>query len=384
MSDLDSLSLNISKALKGKFPDIDNNHYSPNVIKSFITKSKINYKVQSEIQRVINTLTNTLTSYRIKTNKEKQTLGIVDFDSQPYIHQPTNRQKLVQREPIKTVKQDSSKREFLNSKPLIVDAGMVANKQMPNVYLNQLETNNSLPTNFNLINNFPSGLPTTLPNNLPDELTNNEPEFNNNTDRYILTDRERNMISEETSEWSHYLIIDSKDRDFKAFPDPNFYTIKFSPPGFNSDNARPGFVDKIFSNVKSIELIRCCILDTSNEPDSSDTSNNSPPYIILEVEEFDTQNNGTNQHLNKSLTILDTFNIQDKFKYFNPLSDTKIISKFNPRATIDKMTFRFKLPDGSLYNFGVNNKTKTTTVNYMLFKITVLQKTIETSFVNKS
>ena len=39
MSSIDTLSFNISTALKQKFPDIDSQHYSPNVIKDFIIKT---------------------------------------------------------------------------------------------------------------------------------------------------------------------------------------------------------------------------------------------------------------------------------------------------------------------------------------------------------
>ena len=64
--------------------------------------------------------------------------------------------------------------------------------------------------------------------------------------------------------------------------------------------------------------------------------------------------------------------------------DAGTVNKFNPRITIDKMTIRFRLPDGSLYNFGANNKSKTSTVNYLVFKITVMQRSLETNFLNKT
>jgi hypothetical protein len=421
MNDLDSLSINISNTLKNKFPDIDNHHYSPNIIKNFINKSKVNYKSKDGIQTVLNSLTNTFTKFRTKTNKERQTYGIVDFDFNNVTKTPpTAQQKLVQREPIEKPIYDSSRREFLNPAPLIIDSGMVNNQynqsqnqsqnknnknNKNNVYLNQIETNNNyqgnyhstpapINTTFNLneLNNLPikqnfNGISKDNKSDSTDINVNNNDTANeiNHTDRYILMDKQRDLLKEETSEWTHYLVIDSKDRDFKAFPDPNYYTIRFSPPGFNSENVRAGFVDKLFNNVKSIELIRCGFLDTSSEEDSSDTGGIDPSYIILEVEEFGTQHNGTNQHLNKSLAILDTHFKQGKFKYYDVMyDDAGTVNRFNPRTTIDKMTFRFKLPDGSLYNFGSNNKSKTTTINYMVFKITVLQKTIESSFLNKT
>jgi hypothetical protein len=49
-----------------------------------------------------------------------------------------------------------------------------------------------------------------------------------------------------------------------------------------------------------------------------------------------------------------------------------MINRFNPRITIDKMTIRFRLPDGTLYNFGNSNNTNLETVNYLLFTNIVL------------
>jgi hypothetical protein len=415
MSDIDTLSLNISKSLKNKFPDIDSNHYSPNVIKNFIFKSKVNHKNKDGIQKVITSLTNTLTEFRIKTNKERQTYGIVDFANTPNTpkNTPIPQQKLVQINQMNQINQpiyDSSRREFLNPKPLIIDSGMVSNQNynnngknkennQQNIYLNQVETNNSyqgtyksvpaIPTQpFNLsnLNNLPIKTNNNINNNNGNGINNNETANEiNHTDRYILMDKQRELLKEESSEWTHYLIIDSKDRDFKGNPDPNTYTIRFSPPSFSSSDSRAGFVDKIFNNVKSIELIRCGFLDTSGETDSSDASGADPSYIILEVEEFGTQHNGTNQYLNKSLAILDTFVKQGEFKYYDVIyDDAGTVNKFNPRITIDKMTIRFRLPDGSLYNFGANNKSKTSTVNYLVFKITVMQRSLETNFLNKT
>ena len=74
------LNSNCCKTLKNKFPDIDSNHYSPSVIKNFIFKTKVNHKNKDGIQKVLTTLTKTLTSFRVKTNKDRQTYGIVDFE----------------------------------------------------------------------------------------------------------------------------------------------------------------------------------------------------------------------------------------------------------------------------------------------------------------
>jgi hypothetical protein len=420
MSDLDNISFNISSTLKSKFPDIDNNHYSPNVIKNFINKSKINYKSREGVQLALNKLTNTLTEFRIKTNKERQTYGLVDFGlssgtGNNSITKTIPQQKIVQMNPIIPPNYETSRREFLNPKPLIIDAGMVPSisnngngngngngkPQQQNIYLNQVETNNLYQNSYKSVPGNPNNQQFNLSDLKNLTLHNNEKVSHNNnnnnggvekndnevnhTDRYILMDKQKELLKEESGDWVYYLVIDSKDRDFTAYPDPNFYTIRFSPPNFSNSDARAGYVDKIFNNVKSIELIKCGFLDSSEETDSSDTGGADPPYVMLEVEEFGTQHNGANQFLNKSLAILDTYTKHGNYKYYDVVyANEGTINKFNPRITIDKMTIRFRLPNGQLYNFGANNKTKTSTVNYMVLKLTVMQRSLDTTFLNKT
>jgi len=407
MTSLDNLAFRISKGFNDKFPEIDKTHYSPQVIKDYIQKSKINYNNQSGLQQIINVLTNHLKEFRLKINKERQSSGIVDFPN-PYLDNykspPIPQQNLVISNKIKPEVYNTSRREFLNHTPLVIDSGMVSqssqnnnignnnignnnsnnsnnNGVSSNVYLNHIETNNNQRGNYQSFPSQPIFNNNTISSlsNLPQEIETNQ------TDRFILTDKQRDLLKEDTNEWTYYLVIDSKDRDMSAFPTPNSYTIKFSPPNFNSTDARAGYVDRIFHNVKSIELIKCGFLDTSEEPDSSDSGGNEPPYIMLEIEEFASQHNGTNQFLNKSLAILDTFDKQGNFKYYEEIyNDVGMVNKFNPRVTIDKMTIKFRLPNGELYNFGSANNTSMNTINYLVFRVVVLQRVLETQYLNQT
>jgi hypothetical protein len=278
---------------------------------------------------------------------------------------------------------DNSKKEFINinSNPLIIDSGMVQDNGT--IYLNHIQSKNYERTNN--YQSFPSNINNKRNENNVLSVLSNIPDEINHTDRFILMDKQKELLKEDTSEWTYYLVIDSKDRDMNIYKSPNEYTIRFSPPNFNSNDNRTGFVDRILHNVKSIELIKCGFLDTSELSDSSDSGNNDPAYIILEVEEFGTNHNGTNQYLNKSLAILDTFEKQNKYKYYKVMYDDKpMINKFNPRVTINKMTIRFRMPDGTLYNFGGINNSNTETVNYVVFKVTVLQRFLETKYLNQT
>ena len=419
-NNLDTISNNLSKAFQGKFPEINSSHYSPHFIKDYIIKSNINTSSKDGLQKIITGLTNNFNYLKVKMNKERQTNGLVDFDL--YSHnvpnnlpnnfpnnfnnsnnsnqKPIPQQNLVVKNKLEESTVNNSRREFLNPKPLIIDSGMVPNINTGintnglnmgignnlngnKPFLNNIETKNTETSNYQSFPANPSQKDISLSalSNLPAEIVPNQ------TDRFILTNQQKNLLKEEKDEWAYYLVIDSKDRDINIYKSPNEYTIRFSPPSFSNNNgdARTGFVDKILHNVKSIELIKCGFLDTSSLEDSSDSSNNAPPYVILEVEEFATQHNGTNQYLNKSLAILDTYEKRDNFKYYEVIyNDKSMINRFNPRVTIDKMSIKFRLPNGNLYNFGGVNNTSQTTVNYMVFKVVVLQRTLETQYLNQS
>jgi len=422
-NNLDTISNNLSKAFQGKFPEINSSHYSPHFIKDYIIKSNINTSSKDGLHKIITGLTNNFNYLKVKMNKERQTTGLVDFDL--YSHnvpnnlpnnfpnnfnnsnisnnsnqKPIPQQNLVVKNKLEDPAVNNSRREFLNPKPLIIDSGMVPNINNGintnglnmgignNIngnkpFLNNIETKNTETSNYQSFPANPSQKDISLSalSNLPAEIVPNQ------TDRFILTNQQKNLLKEEKDEWAYYLVIDSKDRDINIYKSPNEYTIRFSPPSFsnNSGDARTGFVDKILHNVKSIELIKCGFLDTSSLEDSSDSGGNGPPYVILEVEEFATQHNGTNQYLNKSLAILDTYEKRDNFKYYEVIyNDKAMINRFNPRVSIDKMSIKFRLPNGNLYNFGGVNNTNQTTVNYMVFKVIVLQRTLETQYLNQS
>lgn len=188
-----------------------------------------------------------------------------------------------------------------------------------------------------------------------------------------------------TSLWHSYVVIDSKDRDTERFEAPNNFTIDLSPDGYTSANERKGYIKRGFHNIVSIELISCMLLDTSGEVDSSDAT--APPaYVILEIPELSRNLYGTNDDLSTGFDILTTYNTQGNYKYFNmPLNfgPEPVNHKYDHRINLNKLTVKFKLPNGDLYDFGANNNSNTNTVNQIVLKITQLKHQITTSFLHK-
>jgi hypothetical protein len=423
MSSLDSLSFNISKALNQKFPDIDAQHYSPNVIKDFIIKTNSNYQSNDGVQKIIIGLTNNLNQFKLKMNKTRQTKGLLDLSFNPANQSktaPIPQQNLVKQTQTFTAPINTSRREYINPNPLIIDSGMVNQINNQQVYLNQIDTNNNQRDNYqsypstpnlqnnmnnmhqnnhkngtadinvnlgspidSILNNLPTSLPTETPTSMSSAMPTQTP-TNNHTDRFILTEKQRNLIKEDDTDVSYYIVIDSKDRDMNIFRSPNEYTIRFSPPNFNGTDNRKGYVDKIFHNVKSIELVRCGFLDTSEVEGASDFGENDPAYVMLEIEEFITQHNGTNQNLNNATIIMDSFSKIGKYKYYDLYDNFGRVTVFNPRITLNSISIKFRLPSGELYKFGDVNDTNQQTVNYMVFRVVVMQKALESSFFNKT
>jgi hypothetical protein len=182
-----------------------------------------------------------------------------------------------------------------------------------------------------------------------------------------------------------YIVIDSKDRDTTRFEAPNGYTIDLSPNSFTSNNERKGYIKRGFSNVVSVELISCLIINSSSLDDASDNSS-PPPYVVLEIPELSRHIYGTNDTLSNGFDILTTYLTQGQYKYFNlPLNSgiSTLIHKYEPRITLNKLTINFRLPNGDLYDFGSDNNNNTNTINQIVLKVRQMKHKISTTFLHK-
>lgn len=202
---------------------------------------------------------------------------------------------------------------------------------------------------------------------------------------FTVPGKAEEIMDTNTDLFHSYIVIDSKDRDTERFSAPNNFTIDLSPDAYTSTTERKGYIKRGFHNIVSIELISCIFLDTSAEPDSSDTSS-PPPYIVLEIPELSRNLYGTNDTLSTGFDILSTYLLQGDYKHFNiPLNSgpQSIVHKYEHRINLNKLTVKYKLPNGDLYDFGDNNNANTNTVNQIVFKITQLKHHMTTSFLHK-
>ena len=145
----------------------------------------------------------------------------------------------------------------------------------------------------------------------------------------------------------HSILVSSRDRDRVAFPNTNQFSIQFN--GNNNISNIPNS----YKNVHSLELVQAIIPQNVLGVAGA-------PYLTLEIAELEnTSMSGTNDHLDRAFALLSpqdvygTTHLSSKFYY-------KFRTIFKPeRATLNKMTFSFRAPDGSLFDFGTDTASGT-------------------------
>jgi hypothetical protein len=207
---------------------------------------------------------------------------------------------------------------------------------------------------------------------------------------FLIRDREKqtDMMIPEVREYDYYITIDSKDRDPVKYPAPNQFVIDFAPAPPAAGETRKGYIDRGLGNVKSCELMNVIIRDVSDQPDSSDTSNASYPYLLLQFDELQNNYFGTNNNISRSFAILTEYSLIGKYRYYRITGDyaENTVSRiYNPRINLNKITTNLLLPDGSPFEFGsaYTGDTSNTCITFS-FRMTTIQKNLATQFISKA
>jgi hypothetical protein len=171
----------------------------------------------------------------------------------------------------------------------------------------------------------------------------------------ILNDRMNSQYLPHENSMTISLHIDSKDRDFETFPMANSFEIDLS--------------DKALSHVRSITLTDIILIDSSQTDMSSDNLE-IPPYLILDLEGIPQRrggsNSASNEKLENSFTVLKRYELQNGYKYYSEINEVR---EYKNTFGIDKLKISFRLPDGSLFNFGEANNELRRTVSLLNFKL---------------
>ncbi len=159
------------------------------------------------------------------------------------------------------------------------------------------------------------------------------------------------LFEKNTNNKVHYVAIDSRDRNRKIWPGSNEYRISFAPPSDSLfDEPDTGHISRDFSNVASVQLISAIIPRFSIDGDCIDLY----PYILLEIEELGGIYDGTNASTNRAFCKITFDTVVGKYVHFSPKNYEPFIKHFNPRISMNRLTIRFKKPNGELFDFGTS------------------------------
>lgn len=215
------------------------------------------------------------------------------------------------------------------------------------------------------------------------KITNNGNISNENVSNIIT--QEENLFEQNTKEMEYYVTIDSNDRDTKIWKTPQSYQINFGP--LNGENENIGYVNQSFNNVQSIELLEVIIPNNTNNGTNYETI----PYISLEIPEIGNVFHGTNDNIRKTFSQLTFDKVVGNYRYCTFSHKTKIKKQFNPRIALNKMTINFLKPNGDIYDFGdyvkIINEDDNKDIlsnNILTFKITCVQKSLDSMYINKN
>lgn len=194
------------------------------------------------------------------------------------------------------------------------------------------------------------------------------------------------MLIPEVRVFDYYVMINSNDRNISKNPDPNNFIIDFGPAP-SGDTPQKGYIDRVFHNIKSCELLNVVILDTSNTAGSS-FNGNSYPYLMLQFDELQNNYFGTNSSLSRTFAILTDYYQVGNYRYYRMVgeaSEYSVSKIFNPRINLPRLTTRLLLPDGNPVNFGdaYRDDTISSCISFAL-RISTIQRNLATSYMNNA
>lgn len=157
------------------------------------------------------------------------------------------------------------------------------------------------------------------------------------------------LIEKNTKENIYNLLLDTKDRDYKTYPDINYFSFSFGSHNvFSRDKESVGYINRNFNNIKCAELIEVIIPRETENGDKYELY----PYLLIDIEEFGNTFQGTNESLSSAFGKISFGKVIGNFAYYTAPKDNQLMKYFNPMISLSKMTIRIKKPDGQLFNFG--------------------------------
>jgi hypothetical protein len=137
------------------------------------------------------------------------------------------------------------------------------------------------------------------------------------------------------------IAVDSRDRNRELFPDSNRFRVHINP----SDTFEGAGLFTNLKNIESIKLVECIVPDF--------TGNHS--YLTLVIPELQDTMLGTNDKLKKAFAMIFPDTVNGNFVSCKTKGCCYCLKKFKPAlANINRLTFEFYAPDGTLVDFGTD------------------------------
>lgn len=212
------------------------------------------------------------------------------------------------------------------------------------------------------------------------ELPNIEPEninsqFEKLTNNFTHRDKERMdaMTEEVKQKKNYYILIDSKDRKKSAFPSASSFSIDFAP----GDSDNNGYIDRKFANVISIELIDVLLHKTEETT--------AQPYLIINIDETGGLYYATNTFAKSAFCILiSPKTINNDFDYYDFTDKNAIVKDFPQHRNITRLSIKILCSDGNDYDFGSSLNESNNTVAMFRFKLTCIEQSINSNYLNQN
>lgn len=147
-------------------------------------------------------------------------------------------------------------------------------------------------------------------------------------------ERQRYMLNDlhHSSNVTYYFMIDSKDRDINTYNGVNCFTIE---------------LPRIMNDVSKVELMSCIII---NSPSVAHA-----PYLLLVLDELGSVLEGSNIIVSNAFTVLGSYELLDGYRHYR--MNSSMNKKFPTMITLNRITVKVKLCDGSICEFEDNGKT---------------------------
>lgn len=169
-----------------------------------------------------------------------------------------------------------------------------------------------------------------------------------------------------TTSTSKCIAVDSRDRNREQFPDSNRFRVHVNP----SDTFEGAGLFTNLKNVESIKLVECITPDFTG----------SHPYLTLVIPELQDTMLGTNDKLKKAFAMVFPDTVHGNFVSCKTKGCCYCLKKFKPAlANINRLTFEFYAPDGTLVDFGVDTTPPTAPNNNVQVIVVLEVHTIESN-----